>query len=96
MPGDGAVSGSAWKQPIFLLKPAGAVIMGSRQFFRLAGVRPDGTSTKVFFTGSGMPLFVAPSSTGAGPDAQTSSESGEGRLASGIVSAAEDWDRCAS
>lgn len=43
------------------LNSAGAEATGSAFVFMCDGVRPEGTSMNVFLTGSGTPLFVAPS-----------------------------------
>mmetsp|Transcript_9736 Transcript_9736/g.27477 ORF Transcript_9736/g.27477 Transcript_9736/m.27477 type:complete len:139 (-) Transcript_9736:124-540(-) len=55
------------KKPVELHKSGGAVITGCdfMASFMLEGVRPDGTSMKVFFTGNGTPLFVAPNKVAA-------------------------------
>jgi len=62
------VTNAFCKNPCGMFKSAGAVRFDGacRQSFMFDGVRPDGTSMKVFLTGSGIPLFVAPSSTAPG------------------------------
>jgi len=62
------VTSAFCKNPCGTCKSAGAVKFGGAcwQSFMFEGVRPDGTSIKVFLTGSGTPLFVAPRSTAPG------------------------------
>mmetsp|Transcript_4775 Transcript_4775/g.10634 ORF Transcript_4775/g.10634 Transcript_4775/m.10634 type:complete len:203 (-) Transcript_4775:4-612(-) len=57
-----------WRNPGALVRSGGAVWQTTDlpvADFMPEGVRPDGTSMKVFFTGSGTPLLVAPSSVAA-------------------------------
>mmetsp|Transcript_56460 Transcript_56460/g.165762 ORF Transcript_56460/g.165762 Transcript_56460/m.165762 type:complete len:119 (+) Transcript_56460:430-786(+) len=80
-----------WTKPDDWPSCGGAVIIPNLpSIFMFDGVRPDGTSMKVFFTGSGWPLLVkprrwaAPLVPAACPGGlNTASERGAGRL-SGI------------
>lgn len=87
--GDGAATAGGCTDAITarLMKPgakltcAGAVLAGCARPGEWLGVRPEGTSMKVFFTGSGTPALVSPS-VGSSPPRprKAASERGAGRF----------------
>jgi len=83
------VTSAFCKKPLDLLRSAGAVIIGADCLhgWQLVGLIANGTSMKVFFTRSGIPLLVAPRSTAGfatgikvDPGLMASSDKGAGRL----------------